>query len=350
MTTPSSPLVALYARYSSDNQRDASIEDQLRLCREHAEREGWQILDSYSDRSVSGASLIRPGIQALLEDAQKGSFTVVMAESLDRISRDQEDIAGVFKRLSFAGIRMITLSEGEISELHIGLKGTMGALFLKDLADKTRRGLRGRVEAGRSGGGNSYGYDVVRRLEADGTQTTGERAINPDQAAVVRRIFKDYANGVSPRAIAQALNRDGVEGPRGKAWGASSIHGNSARGTGILNNELYIGRMIWNRLRYIKNPDTGRRVSRPNSKSDWVTVEMPQLRIIEHDLWGGRKDPPAANCVTETRQPWRPSRPGPTCQISTVRSSNLRCVWRRHVGHFPNPHRLFCCSEQGRLR
>ena len=124
------PTVALYARYSSDHQRDASIEDQLRICRERAHREGWQIIDSYSDRSISGASLIRPGIQALMADAQAGRFDIVLAESLDRISRDQEDIAGVYKRLSFAGVRMVTISEGEVNELHIGLKGTMGALYL----------------------------------------------------------------------------------------------------------------------------------------------------------------------------------------------------------------------------
>ncbi len=233
--------------------------------------------------------LIRPGIQALLEDAQQGRFTVVLAESLDRISRDQEDIAGVYKRLSFAGIRIVTLSEGDVSELHIGLKGTMGALFLKDLADKTRRGLRGRVEAGRSGGGKSYGYDVVRRLEADGTQATGERRINPAEAAVVRRIFQDYVNGTSPRAIAQALNCEAVPGPRGTAWGSSTIHGNAQRGTGILNNELYIGRLVWNRLRYIKDPDTGRRVSRLNPESAWVIVKTPELQIIEQDLWDAAK-------------------------------------------------------------
>ena len=93
--------VALYARYSSDNQRDASIEDQLRLCRERADREGWRIVGSYSDRSISGASLIRPGIQALMADAQDRRFDIVLAESLDRISRDQEDIAGIYKRFTF---------------------------------------------------------------------------------------------------------------------------------------------------------------------------------------------------------------------------------------------------------
>lgn len=145
---------ALYARYSSDNQRAASIEDQLRLCREHAQRQDWTIIDSYTDPAISGGSLLlRPGIQDLMNDAAGGRFGIILAESLDRLSRDQEDIAGLYKRMRFAGVRIVTLSEGEISELHIGLKGTMGALFLKDLADKTRRGLRGRIEAGKSGGG-----------------------------------------------------------------------------------------------------------------------------------------------------------------------------------------------------
>src|SRR3546814_5340528 len=81
--------VALYARYSSDNQREASVEDQLRLCRQHAEREGWTVVESYHDRAISGASLIRPGIQVLMQDAQRGGFDIVLAEELDRISRDQ---------------------------------------------------------------------------------------------------------------------------------------------------------------------------------------------------------------------------------------------------------------------
>ena len=128
----------LYARYSSDSQRDASIEDQLRLCRLHAERQGWTVVDSYSDRAISGASLLGPGIQELIQDAGRGRFDIVLAEARDRLSRDQKDIAGLFKRLTFAGVRIVTLSEGDVSHLHVGLKGTMNALFLKDLADKTR--------------------------------------------------------------------------------------------------------------------------------------------------------------------------------------------------------------------
>ena len=144
---------AIYARYSSDLQSDSSIEDQIRLCEERIVSEGSHVVQSYADHAVSGASLMRPGVQMLMQDAAAGKFDVVIAEALDRISRDQEDIAGVYKRLTFAGVRLVTLSEGEVSEINIGLNGTMNALFLKELANKTRRGLRGRVEKGLSGGG-----------------------------------------------------------------------------------------------------------------------------------------------------------------------------------------------------
>jgi len=116
------PRVALYARYSSDNQSESSIEDQFRLCREHAGRERWKIAGTYHDAAISGASMIlRPGIQELLQDAQRGRFDVVLGEALDRISRDQADVATLFKHLRFAGVQIVTLAEGEISELHVGL-------------------------------------------------------------------------------------------------------------------------------------------------------------------------------------------------------------------------------------
>ena len=214
---------------------------------------------------------------------------LVYAEALDRISRDQEDAAGFFKRMRFADVTIVTLAEGEISELHVGLKGTMNALFLKDLADKTRRGLRGRVEAGRSGGGNSYGYDVVRTMRADGTVEAGQRRINLCEADIVRRIFREYSQGVSPREIAKRLNREGIAGPSGASWGPTTINGNRERGTGVLNNELYIGKLVWNRLRYMKDPNTGKRRSRLNPEKEWIIKDVPELRIIPQDLWDAVK-------------------------------------------------------------
>ena len=280
------PNAAIYARYSTDMQREASIEDQVRLCAERAEVDGLSIIETYTDHATSGSTLLRSGIQALLHDAASGRFDILISEALDRLSRDQEDIAGIYKRLSFAGVKIITLSEGEINQLHIGLKGTMNALFLKDLADKTRRGLRGRVEAGKSGGGKSYGYDVVKTFDADGEAIRGDRTINKSEAAIITRIFKSYSVGKSPKAIAAHLNAESIPGPRGNSWGQSTINGNRQRGTGILNNELYIGRLVWNRLRYVKDPETGKRVSRLNPEGEWSVQEVPDLRIVDQNLWG----------------------------------------------------------------
>jgi site-specific DNA recombinase len=218
--------VALYARYSSDMQRDTSIGDQFRLCRLFVDRQGWTTNQEYSDHAITGSTLLlRPGIQRLMQDAMQHRYDVLVAESLDRFSRDQEDTAALFKRLRFLGVSWVTLSEGEITELHVGFKGTMNGLYLKDLAAKTRRGLRGRVEAGKSGGGRCYGYRVVRASSRDRAQT-GEREIHHREADVVREIFRMYADGVSPEQIAKRLNRESVLGPAGGAWSPSTIHGN----------------------------------------------------------------------------------------------------------------------------
>ena len=281
--------VAVYARYSSENQRDASIADQLRVCREFAGRQGWRVEREYSDHAVSGATLLRPGFQTFMAAALRKEFDVVLAEALDRFSRDQEDTAGLFKRLTFVGVRIVTLAEGDITHLHIGFKGTMNALFLKDLAEKTHRGLRGRIEAGKSGGGLCYRYRVVRSLNGS-MLATGEREIEPAEAATVMRIFREFVSGVSPKQIAKRLNREQVPGPCGGKWSPSTIHCHHARGTGILNNELYVGRLVWNRLRYVKDTDTGRRVSRPNPRSEWVSVEVPALRVVDDELWATVKE------------------------------------------------------------
>jgi site-specific DNA recombinase len=276
----------IYARYSSDLQTDASIDDQVRMCRERAQCDGFEVVDVYTDYAISGGSLNnRPGMLALMQQAKQGTFDLVLAEALDRISRDQEDIAAIYKRLAHADVRIVTLTEGDVNELHVGLKGTMNALFLKDLAIKTRRGQRGRVEAGKIPGGNSYGYTIVRRLLADGSVTTGEREINLEQADTVRLIFKMYVDGVAPRKIAATLNAEGILSPRGGQWNASTINGSRQRRNGILNNELYTGTITYNRQRFVKDPETGNRLSRLNPEHEWVKTHVPGLRIIDDETW-----------------------------------------------------------------
>ena len=287
---------AIYARYSSDQQSSASIPDQVRLCRKLCNEHGWTVVEVFADEAISGATHLRPGFQAMQQMAMAGGFDILVSEALDRLSRDQEHIAGLYKRLIYLGVRIVTKSEGEINELHIGLGGTMSALFLRQLSQKTHRGLEGRVRAGKSAGGISYGYALDRHLLPDGTLSTGDRVIDEAEAATITRIFDAYVRGKSARSIAIELNREGIAPPRaGKGeragnWSFSTISGNWKRGTGILNNELYIGKLVWNRQRFIKNPETGKRQARPNPPEAWISEDVPNLRIIDDAMWHRVKD------------------------------------------------------------
>jgi DNA invertase Pin-like site-specific DNA recombinase len=211
---------AIYARFSSDLQDARSITDHVALARKYAESRGLTLAGVYEDAAISGASVInRPGLQRLLADAAARKLEVLVTESLDRLSRSQADIAALYERLTFLGIRIETLADGLVSEIHVGLKGTMAALFLKDLAQKTKRGQIGRVKAGRIPGGKSYGYNVVPSSE-----DRGRRVINEREAAIVRRIYSEYASGKGTLAIVRDLNREGEPGPSGGAWNVLGAH------------------------------------------------------------------------------------------------------------------------------
>jgi DNA invertase Pin-like site-specific DNA recombinase len=286
LTAGDAPLsCAIYNRVSIDNHLSRSIDDQERVCRAWAEREGWTVTEVYADYAISGATSARPQFQQLIADARRGRFQIVLAEALDRISRDQEHVAHFYKQCQFARVRVVTLAEGEISELHVGLRGTMSALFLKDLAQKTHRGLEGRVRAGGSAGGLSYGYRIRRGLRPDGNPITGEMEIDPEEAKIVRQSFGAYANGQSPRAIARNLNTAGVPGPRGGKWSASLLLGGAERETGLLRNRLYVGERVWNRQHWVKDPETGKRLARLNPREAWITNPVADLAIIDRELW-----------------------------------------------------------------
>ena len=302
--------VAIYARFSSDLQNATSIDDQISLCRTRAAREDWDIVGTYEDHATSGASMLRPGIQRLQRDASDRRFDIVLSEALDRLSRNQADIAHLYQNLAFVGVGIETVSEGTVNEMHIGLKGTMNALFLKDLASKTRRGLSGRIQKGKSAGGKAYGYDVVRSLREDGELNRGGLAINADQAAVVVRIFQAYVDGMSPNKIADMLNREAIPGPRGPAWDKPTIHGNPKRGIGILNNELYVGRRIWNRQEFVKDPQTGKRQARPNAEAEFEYADVPDLRIVPQDLWDAVKERQQSRAIKQTKaKAWERRKP-----------------------------------------
>ncbi|MBZ7923143.1 recombinase family protein [Ensifer adhaerens] len=266
---------AIYARFSTDLQSERSVDDQIELCREFATRQGYIVARSYFDKARSGASIFgRDGLLSLMDDAREGKFDVVVVEALDRLSRDQEDLAGLHKRLTFAGVEIVAVHDGTADAIQVGIRGLVSTLFLADLKNKIRRGMTGVIRDGRHAGGRAYGYRPT-------PGQPGMLQIFEPEAEIVRRIFAETLGGSLPREIAADLNRDGISPPRGLNWNASTISGSAQRGNGIIRNPLYCGRIVWNRIRMVRDPETGKRVSRPNDSSEHRAADAPHLAIVD---------------------------------------------------------------------
>jgi site-specific DNA recombinase len=291
---------ALYARFSTDNQNAASTADQLRLCRDLAAKMGAEVVGEFEDAGISGSAMAnRPGVNALMALAQRRGCDVVITEHLDRSSRGGSDTWAIFEELESYGVRYVTVNQGEANSMKVGVAALVSVMQLEEGAKKTRRGLEGVVRSGRSAGGCAYGYDVRLSYDDRGERIRGLREINPVEAAVVVRIFETYADGVSPLAIAAMLNAQGVPGPTGGPWRASTIHGSAKARTGVLRNELYRGERVWGRNTMVKNRRSGKRRVLPGQPAGAIQRQpVPDLRIVGEELWERVQDRLAAQSVT----------------------------------------------------
>jgi DNA invertase Pin-like site-specific DNA recombinase len=349
---------AIYARFSSDLQTEKSIEDQVARCQAIAMAEGLGLCRVFSDSALSGASMgNRPGLHSLLEAIRDGRVTALVTESLDRISRNQADLHTVVQTAQYRGVRLITASDGEImqgsqGEIMVGLRGIVGAMYLKDLADKTRRGLEGVARSGRIPGGLCYGYRAVPG------EVRGLREIDEGEAEVVRRIYTEYDDGRSPREIMKALIAEGVPGPRGKRWGLSTLLGNAKRLNGILCNPLYRGELVFNRQRKVKNPETGRAKMAPNPPEMWQRYEMPELAIVPADLWSRVHARRLAGASTRPEYQRKPKRVlsglmrcgacgGPFGYVA--QGPRYGCTTRRNTGDCSNSRTIRAERLEGRV-
>jgi site-specific DNA recombinase len=232
-----------------------SGKNQITLCTGYAATLGLKVVGNEYDRARSGASTFgRPGLTPILEAAKSGAFEVLISEAPDRISRDMADLAGIRKALEFRGFEMNSVNGGRMDTIQIGMHGVVRKMQREEGARKVRRGMAGVVREGRSAGGRAYGYRSV-------FGKPGELEIVAKEADTIRRIFAVYAVGAGPRNIATTLNNEAIAPPRGTRWNASTINGSGKRGHGILRNPLYSGKQIWNRVRMLKDPSTGKRVS-----------------------------------------------------------------------------------------
>lgn len=290
---------AVYARFSSEKQSPLSIEDQVRKCREHAERRGWSVLDShiYSDEAVSGATDDRRGLRGMLAAAtsKEKPFDAVLCDDTSRISRTLKDSFTIHDELRFAGVRLIFVSQGidtesEQAEVLLATHGIVDSLYIRELAKKTRRGVEGRALTGFHTGGRCFGYHNLPIEDASHVDQHGRPIITgvrlevrQDQAAIVRRIFEMYAGGNSLQRIAKQLNAEGVVSPQpqkgriSRSWCPSSIRT-------ILRNERYRGRVIWGKTVKVRSK-SGKRIYKRMASEKWVVREDQEQRIVSEELW-----------------------------------------------------------------
>ncbi len=281
----------IYARYSTDRQGENSIEGQTAVCRELADREGWTVVQTFEDRAMSGADPRRSGYNALLEAGRAGRYDLIVVEEVSRLWRAQGEQWRCVEELEMLGLHVVGVRDGVDTrrdgfELLLAVQGAMNARARKEAAWRTHRGQTTAVANGKHAGGIAYGYrSVVTGTNARGEPDGYRLVIDDDRARWVRHIHERYAAGASVQKIVHELNAQGVPSPRGSSWAVSAIYGSPAKGTGILNNELYTGRYIWNRSKWIKDPRTGkrRRVERP--AAEWRVMEREDLRIVPADTW-----------------------------------------------------------------
>src|SRR5260221_6479985 len=286
---------ALYARYSTDNQRRTSIDDQVRNGRARATLDQLTVDEAhvYADDEVSGSMPIerRLGSARLMRDAAAGGFGVLIIEALDRFSRNLVDQERMMRRLEHRGVRIIGYADGYDSKLEgrefmRQVRGSFNEQLLRDIGKKTHRGLGGQVERGFHAGGISFGYSSQDAgVDGKGEPIGHRLAIDEAEAEHVRWIFGQYADGLSCQKIVIDLNNRGVPAPRGGTWAVTALYGSPAKGSGILNNELYVGQYIWNRSKWTKDPDSGRRVRAERPREEWKVMARPELAILERDLW-----------------------------------------------------------------
>lgn len=275
---------ALYARFSSEQQRDASIEDQFRQCERVAEANACTVVCRFEDRGISGGTAERPGYQMLLSAARSGFIQVIIVEDISRLWRNRAEFGVRSAELEDLGIHVITCVGEDTRRdgwgLVMAIKGAIAEHARKEISFRTRRGLEGLALAGKSTGGRqAYGYG------------------SEPEADIVRGIFERRAAGMGLGRIAAYLNADKIPAPRGGIWRKSSVKA-------VLSNARYAGRVLWGRT-------IGKRSARDSAHRTLVVRSKPLVsrfditqQLIPEALWQRAQqgvDTPARIADTRSR-------------------------------------------------
>lgn len=281
--------VAFYARYSSDLQRETSIEDQLRRCREIAEKQGFSASNSltFTDEALSGGSKHthrREGYQKLLDAMDAGECDVIITDELSRLTRDVVDQAHLIRRFEDnRRVRLITNCGVDTAQpnwqLQAGLAGLVNQQSTRDTQHRVRRGMLGQLERGYMLASPPFGYDRKREYDQAGNPIGTNWCINEQKAEVVREVFARREAGESMYQIARWLNNTGVKTSRapktidGGYWRASRVKD-------LLSNSIYRGEFRWHSSNAYRN-----QAVKHGIEVEEKSFPRPHLRIVSDETW-----------------------------------------------------------------
>lgn len=323
---------AIYARYSTDKQDARSIDDQLRRCREHAARLGYEVVAEFTDAAESGTHMNRAQLRRMLDVAtatKRPPFRVVIVDDLSRLSRNIGATHNIIDELASVGVKLLDVSTGidsenENAEMTMGMHSIINAQYIRTIRKQTHRGLEGRALAGFSTGGKVYGYTTI--VEPNPPDPGHPRMVpvaDEIESGIVRRIFKMFLGGSGLKSIADTLNREGVRAPHddgkghkgARGWAHSTIRN-------ILRNERYLGRWTWNTTKWLRSSTTGKRTRIARPRSEHVVQDIPELAIVDRGTW----DRVTAKLAGQTRGGGRPTGVGNHGKRTYLTSGLLRCA------------------------
>jgi len=265
---------AIYGRFSSDNQRDESIDAQVRAAQEYADKNDWEVVKVYADRAKSATTDKRPDFQHMIEDSGKGLFDFLIIHKLDRFSRDKYDSVHYKRILKRNGVRLVSVLENldnspESIILESVLEG-MAAYYSQNLAREVRKGLKeNALKCQHTGGIPPLGYNV--------DPATKRYVINENEAETVRLIFRLYLDGLGYNKIISELNARGHRTKVGKLFGKNSLHD-------LLANEKYGGTYLFNRAA-AKDCDGRRNNHKSKDEVDVIRIEGGVPAIVSPEMF-----------------------------------------------------------------
>ncbi len=313
-------IAAIYARKSpmaTEVAEDAkSVRRQVENARAYASRKGWTVAEDlvFVDDNISGAEFARrPSFMRLMAMLKpRAPFQVLIVSEQKSLGRESFETNYTIKRLAEAGVELVEYVHGRsltpknwLDKVTAAVLSSADEAHREQTRERVHEAHMAKARRGYVVGGRVFGYrnvDVFNGTDADGRPLRShvERAINEDEAAVVRRIFELCAGGYGVKRIAATLNAEGAASPRPqrgrpKGWATSSVHG-------VLFRPLYRGRPVWNQTR--KRDDWGRQNVQDRAEDEWLHIEAPQWRIVSDDLWRAahaRLDAARANYLAGTR-------------------------------------------------